>query len=126
MKRLLCLFLLLLPASLVQAQGLDIGLVSGNEASLPIVVVPMPYQGHNAAPDTDVADVIRKDLNRSGQFMFNVTSTVMTYALGRGVEYYDAPAIRAVMREAAPQNRLTSIIVGIVKSTPFQMRRSDS
>jgi TolB protein len=68
MKRLAIWLLLLLPASMVQAQGLDIGLVSGNEASLPIVVVPMPYQGHNAAPDTDVADVIRKDLNRSGQF----------------------------------------------------------
>ena len=74
MKRLLlCALGLLLPASLMlstaaRAQGLDIGLVSGNEAALPIAVVPMPYQGRNAAPDTDVAKVIRDDLNRSGQF----------------------------------------------------------
>jgi TolB protein len=68
MKRLLTLILLLLPFSLLHAQGLDIGLVSGNEASLPIAVVPMPYQGSAIAPDTDAAEVIRSDLNRSGQF----------------------------------------------------------
>ena len=62
MKRLLLLVLMLLPASMLQAQGLDIGLVSGNEASLPIAVVPMPYQGSNAPPGTDVAEGIRNDL----------------------------------------------------------------
>ena len=45
MRRLLALLLLLLPISLVQAQGLDIGLVSGNEGSLPIAVVPMQPPG---------------------------------------------------------------------------------
>jgi TolB protein len=64
----LALLFLLLPWSAAQAQGLDIGLVSGNEGSLPITVVPMPYQGSAGAPDTDVAEVIRNDLNRSGQF----------------------------------------------------------
>jgi TolB protein len=68
MKYLLALLFLLLPLSAAQAQGLDIGLVSGNEGSLPIAVVPMPYRGTAAAPDTDVAEVIRNDLNRSGQF----------------------------------------------------------
>jgi hypothetical protein len=47
--------------------------------------------------------------------------------LGRGVEYYDAPAVRAIVRDAASQNfRFSSFILGIVKSAPFQMRRSDS
>lgn len=59
---------LLLPFGLVRAQGLDIGLVTGNEAALPIAVVPMPYLGTSVAPDTDIAAVIRADLNRSGQF----------------------------------------------------------
>jgi TolB protein len=68
MRKLLALLFLLLPFSVVQAQGLDIGLVSGNEGSLPITVVPMPYQGSGPMPDTDVAAVIRNDLNRSGQF----------------------------------------------------------
>jgi Protein of unknown function (DUF1592)/Protein of unknown function (DUF1588)/Protein of unknown function (DUF1587)/Protein of unknown function (DUF1595)/Protein of unknown function (DUF1585) len=66
-------------------------------------------------------------MSHSDQFLFNMTSTLLTYALGRGVEYYDAPAIRGILRGAALQDhRLASIIVGIVKSTPFQMRRSDS
>ena len=71
MKRLLCLVFLTicsLAVSQAHGQGLDIGLVSGNEGSLPIAVVPMPYQGAGVAPDTDVAAVIRNDLNRSGQF----------------------------------------------------------
>ncbi len=64
---------------------------------------------------------------RSAQVNANVTKTLMTYALGRGVEYYDAPAVRAILRDAAPQNyRFSSIVLGIVKSAPFQMRRSDS
>jgi len=63
-------FVLALGAPLAPAfaQGLDIGTVVGNEAALPIAVVPMPYQGAGPAPDTDVAGVIRSDLNRSGQF----------------------------------------------------------
>jgi hypothetical protein len=64
---------------------------------------------------------------RSAQVNANVTRTLMTYALGRGVEYYDAPAVRAILRDAAPQNyRMSAIVLGIVKSAPFQMRRSDS
>ncbi|OHE81987.1 MAG: Tol-Pal system beta propeller repeat protein TolB [Lysobacterales bacterium GWF1_69_6] len=59
---------LLLPLGQARAQGLDIGLVTGNEAALPIAVVPMPYLGTSVAPDTDIGAVIRADLNRSGQF----------------------------------------------------------
>jgi hypothetical protein len=66
-------------------------------------------------------------MNHSQQFLTNVTDTLMTYALGRGVEYYDAPSVRDIVRRAAPQNyRLTSLVVGIVQSAPFQMRRVDS
>ncbi|HEY6506565.1 MAG TPA: DUF1588 domain-containing protein, partial [Vicinamibacterales bacterium] len=66
-------------------------------------------------------------VDRSGQFLTNVTQTLLTYALGRGVEHFDAPAVRAILRDAAPQNhRFSSIVLGIVKSTPFQMRRSES
>ena len=44
--------------------------------------------------------------------------------LGRGLEYYDAPAVRKVVHDAAPDGyKLSSLIVGIVKSLPFQMSR---
>ena len=59
---------LLLPAGLVRAQGLDIGTAVGHEAAIPVAIVPMPYLGTSVAPDTDIAAVIRADLNRSGQF----------------------------------------------------------
>ncbi len=50
------------------AQGLDVGLVTGNEGALKIAVVPMNYTGSSAKPDTDVGAVVRADLDRSGQF----------------------------------------------------------
>jgi hypothetical protein len=50
---------------------------------------------------------------------------MMTYALGRGLEYYDAPAIRSIVRETAVgDHKLTSLIIGIVQSTPFRMRKA--
>ena len=62
---------------------------------------------------------------RAEDFVTIVTEKLMTYALGRGVEYYDAPAIRRVVREAAGDDyRWSALVAGIVRSTPFQMRRS--
>jgi hypothetical protein len=47
----------------------------------------------------------------------------MTYALGRGVEYFDMPTIRSIVRDADKnQDKFSSIVMGIVKSAPFQMR----
>ena len=57
--------------------------------------------------------------------MRTATEKLMTYALGRGVEYYDNPTVRAIARQAARDNyRMSSLIIAIVKSTPFQMRRA--
>jgi len=65
----LLLLTLLLPfAALAQRQGLEIDIVGGNASALPITIVPMPYQGSASAPQTDVASIIRADLERSGQF----------------------------------------------------------
>ncbi len=47
----------------------------------------------------------------------------MTYGLGRGVEYYDMPVIRSVVRDADKSNdKFASILMGVIKSAPFQMR----
>jgi hypothetical protein len=60
-------------------------------------------------------------------FVWTVTDRLLTYALGRGLDYYDAPVIRRIMKDAAPGGyTLSSLILGVVKSTPFQMRRSES
>ena len=64
-------------------------------------------------------------LNRPDIFVGTLTEKLLTFALGRGVEYYDGPAVRKIVREAeAADFRFSSIIVGIVKSTPFTMRSS--
>lgn len=63
------LTLLLLSFSAVaQERGLDIDIIGGNASALPITIVPMPYQGSAATPQTDVAQVVRADLERSGAF----------------------------------------------------------
>lgn len=62
---------------------------------------------------------------RKDRFVEAFTERLMTYALGRGVEEYDEPAIRKVTREAAAGgDRWSAIILGIVRSTPFRMRRA--
>jgi len=59
------------------------------------------------------------------QFVRSVTGKLLTYALGRGLEYYDASAVRGIVRAvAADDYRWSSVILGIVKSAPFQMRRA--
>jgi cytochrome c5 len=64
-------------------------------------------------------------LDRSDLFVGTLTQKMMTYALGRGLEYYDMPTVRQIVREAAGDDyRWSSIVLGIVRSAPFQMRRS--
>ena len=64
-------------------------------------------------------------LIRREEFARTVTAKLLTFALGRGIEHYDAPAIRTILREAAhSEYAFSSILMGIVKSVPFQMRRS--
>jgi mono/diheme cytochrome c family protein len=67
---------------------------------------------------------LRQVLLREPQnFAYVVTEKLLTYALGRGLDYHDAPAVRKVVAEAARSDyRWSSVILGIVRSTPFQMR----
>jgi hypothetical protein len=63
---------------------------------------------------------------RREAFAATVAEKLLMYALGRGLEYYDYPAVRKIVREAAPGDyRWSSIIMGVVTSTPFQMRPAE-
>jgi hypothetical protein len=56
-------------------------------------------------------------------FVSTMTEKMLTYALGRGLDYHDMPTVRSIVREAARNNyRFSSLVLGIVRSTPFQMR----
>jgi hypothetical protein len=64
-------------------------------------------------------------LKRPELFVSTVSEKMLTYALGRGLEYYDAPAIRTIVRNAGEHEyQFSTLIQGIVSSTPFLMRRS--
>lgn len=60
-------------------------------------------------------------VSRSDQFARVVTEKMLTYALGRGVEYQDMPTVRSILRDSAGgKYKFTALVMGIVKSAPFQ------
>ena len=86
-----------------------------------------PIDPTGAFPDgtkfSNPAEFHQALLSRRDEFVRNVTEKLLTYALGRGVEYYDMPAVRTIVRDAAVHDyRWSSLILGIIKSAPFQMR----
>jgi hypothetical protein len=87
----------------------------------------LPIDTSGVTPDGQTFDGLAglRDImvSRRDDFVSTVTEKLLVYALGRGVEYYDQPAIRQIVREAAPGDyRWSSIVLGITKSVPFQMK----
>jgi hypothetical protein len=67
----------------------------------------------------------REMLLRGDDFVRTVIEKLLTYALGRGVDYYDAPLVRQLVRDLAREEyRWSELVLGIVRSRPFQMRRA--
>ena len=89
-----------------------------------------PIDASGGLPDgskfADVDGLEAALLRRPELFVGTLAEKLQTYALGRGVEYYDAPADphRSCGRPGHRDFRISSLILGIVKSTPFQMRKS--
>ena len=70
-----------------------------------------------------VIDLRNAIVSRPEMFAGTLTEKLLIYALGRGLDYRDMPAVRGIVREAAQHNyKMSSIILGVVRSTPFQMR----
>jgi hypothetical protein len=64
-------------------------------------------------------------LSKPELFVGTLTGKLLTYGLGRGLEFYDEAAVRKIVRDARSNDyRFSSLVLGIVNSTPFQMRRS--
>jgi len=64
-------------------------------------------------------------LGQGDEFVRTVTEKLLTYALGRGITYSDAPTVRQIVRDLAQHDyRWSSLVLGIVNSPPFQMRRA--
>ncbi len=88
--------------------------------------MPLDTRGelYDGTPLNSPADLRRALLNHPEALIRNFTANLMAYGLGRRVEYYDMPTVRAIAREAAANdNRITSFILGVVQSAAFQMSR---
>lgn len=88
-----------------------------------------PIDATGGLPDgsefTGVGGLEHALLERPELFVRTLTEKLLTFALGRGVEYYDAPAVRRIVRDAKQHEyRFSRLIVGIAQSTPFEMRTS--
>jgi Protein of unknown function (DUF1592)/Protein of unknown function (DUF1588)/Protein of unknown function (DUF1595)/Protein of unknown function (DUF1585)/Protein of unknown function (DUF1587) len=80
----------------------------------------------DGTPANGPSDLRKTILKYPEAFIGNFTENLLTYALGRRLQYSDMPAVRAITREAARNNnRASSLILGIIKSAPFQMSRAE-
>ena len=90
-----------------------------------------PIDASGALPDgttfNGVSELRMALASHPERFVHTMTEKLLTYALGRGLEYSDMPAVRKILRETASDSyRMPSIILGIVRSYPFQFRRADA
>ena len=93
-----------------------------SESNTPIDATGVMPDGRQFEGPTGLRTVL---LHAPDQFVTTVTEKLMTYALGRGIEYFDAPTIRDIVRNGEREDyRFASIVSGIVNSTPFQMRKA--
>jgi len=90
------------------------------DAGLAIDPAAQLADGSNVAGPADLRAAI---LRRPELFARNMTEMLLTYALGHGLEHHDMPYVRGILKEAARGDyRFSSLVLGIVKSVPFQMR----
>jgi hypothetical protein len=88
-----------------------------------------PIDASGALPDGTTfngpVELRQRLLANPERFISTVTEKLLTYALGRGLDSYDGPSVRGILREAARNEyRFSSLVTAIVNSPPFQMRRS--
>jgi hypothetical protein len=89
-----------------------------------------PIDASGALPDgtkfNGAAELRSALVRKPERFVNTVTEKLLTYALGRGLEYYDMPAVRRIVKDAAAdQYRFKSIVLGVVRSYPFTMRSTE-
>jgi hypothetical protein len=95
----------------------------GGEGGVPLDTSAVLWDGTKVNGPIELRQAL---LRYSPQFVRMITEKLMTFALGRGVEYEDMPVIRSIARDAdRDHDKFVSILMGIVKSAPFQMRTKE-
>jgi hypothetical protein len=105
--------------------GYDVtGRLRTRENGVPLDTSGTFYDGTDVSTPRELTDVLMK---RPIPLVRNFTANLLAYAMGRRVEYFDQPAIRAIARDAeANDYRMSSFLLGVVKSNPFQMARAQA
>jgi hypothetical protein len=99
-----------------------VGRFRAEEAGSPIDASGSMSNGTTVTGPAGLKKVI---LERKDEFVETMAGKLLTYALGRGLEYYDQPAVRQIRRDmAAHENGFSTLVLGVVNSVPFQMRRA--
>jgi hypothetical protein len=92
----------------------------GGEGGTPIDTVVELWDGTTVNGPTQLRQAL---LRYSPAFVSMMVEKMMTYSLGRTVEYYDMPVVRAIVRDAATKNnKFSELVLGVIRSAPFQMR----
>jgi hypothetical protein len=104
--------------------GYDVtGRVRTRENGVPLDTHGTYYDGTEVSTPRELIEVL---LKRPIPLVRSFTANLLAYAIGRRVEYFDQPAIRAIARKAEANGyRMTSFILGVVESDPFQRVKSD-
>jgi hypothetical protein len=101
-----------------------VGLWRDKDSGSPIDASGQMYDGTKL---NGVGSVREALLGHSDAFLRNFAANLMSYGLGRVLDYRDMPSVRAVERDAAKSNnRFSAFVLGIVKSVPFQMREAEA
>jgi hypothetical protein len=96
----------------------------GGEGGTPIDASSELWDGAKVNGPVELRQAL---LRYSPQFVRMITEKLMTYATGRGVEYFDMPVIRSIVRDADKNNdRFSSLLLGVIRSAPFQMRTKEA
>jgi hypothetical protein len=91
--------------------------------------MPLDTKGdyYDGTPVTKPAELLNALMKRPTPLVRTFTENLLAYALGRRTESFDQPAIRAIARAAQAQDyRLSSFILGVVKSDAFQLKRAEA
>jgi hypothetical protein len=95
----------------------------GGDGGVPLDTSAVLWDGTKVNGPVELRQAL---LRYSPQFVRMITEKLMTFSLGRGVEYEDMPVIRSIVRSAdKDDDRFLSILTGIIKSAPFQMRTKE-
>ena len=91
--------------------------------------IPLDTRGelYDGTPVSNPNELLQALLKRPESLIRNFTTNLLAYALGRRVEYYDMPTVRAIARNAeAEGNRMSALILGVVNSPAFYMAKAEA